>query len=442
MIRFIIAVCLAALAGVARVDAQQAADVPVESFASRFFDPQNGLTLAQALTRAREHEPSLRASRTAIDAARGSRQQAALRPNPTLSVEHRGEPGGTDRQTMVSVEVPLDLFRKPGRTAVADRELEVARFEVADRERLLIGDVRERYGEVLAAVRELGVSDDLVAGITQEHHVLSARVEQGASPPLDRDVIEVELRRVEAERLLLAARAEAAVVELKRLLGFRPDEPLKVSETLESAVARDRATAASSLDQTAALKRPDVLQADAAVRAGDARLDRARREGRVDVSLFGGYTRMDAGFPQLGFTADGRLERVRGMFNYVAAGAMVTVPVRDRNQGAVAEAAAMRAGAAARYEAARLAAAADVAAAVARTSYASRAVSIFTDGARALARNNLDVVRVSYALGRATLVDVVSEQRQYLDTERAYTEALTEAYQARTALVRALGEVP
>jgi len=102
----------------------------------------------------------------------------------------------------------------------------------------------------------------------------------------------------------------------------------------------------------------------------------------------------------------------------------------------------MRAGAAARYEAARLAAAADVAAAVARTSYASRAVSIFTDGARALARNNLDVVRVSYALGRATLVDVVSEQRQYLDTERAYTEALTEAYQARTALVRALGEVP
>jgi outer membrane protein TolC len=325
---------------------------------------------------------------------------------------------------------------------------------VADRERLLVSEVREWYGNVLVAIRDLEVSDRVITSFRQEHSLLSARVDEGGSPPLVRDLVEVELRRAEAERLLVAARAEAAVLELKRLLGSAPEEKLKVSETLEGVVSRDRVNpiaarpkqeighlkAALAYDLEAVVAgRPDVQQAAAGMRVGDARLERARRDGRFDVALFGGYTRMDAGFPQLGFAGDGRLERVRGQFNYVAAGAMVTVPIRHRNQGEVAAAAAMREGAAARYEAVRLAAVADIAAAVARDGYARQAVAIFTDGARALARHNLDVVRQSYALGRGTAVDIVSEQRRYLETERLYTEALREAYQARTALNQAMG---
>ena len=39
-----------------------------------------------------------------------------------------------------------------------------------------------------------------------------------------------------------------------------------------------------------------------------------------------------------------------------------------------------------------------------------------------------------------TVFDVLAERRRYLDVERAYTEALRAAYEARTALNRALGE--
>ena len=53
----------------------------------------------------------------------------------------------------------------------------------------------------------------------------------------------------------------------------------------------------------------------------------------------------------------------------------------------------------------------------------------------------LDVVTQTYELGRATVFDVLNEQRRYLDLERAYTAALREAYEARTALRRALGDV-
>ena len=61
-------------------------------------------------------------------------------------------------------------------------------------------------------------------------------------------------------------------------------------------------------------------------------------------------------------------------------------------------------------------------------------------GAQALARQNLTVVGQSYELGRVTVFEVLAERRRYLDVERAYTEALRAAYEARTALNRALGE--
>ena len=46
---------------------------------------------------------------------------------------------------------------------MADQELQATERSVADRERLLAADVRMKYGEVVAAVRDLSVSDELVA---------------------------------------------------------------------------------------------------------------------------------------------------------------------------------------------------------------------------------------------------------------------------------------
>ena len=160
----------------------------------------------------------------------------------------------------------------------------------------------------------------------------------------------------------------------------------------------------------------------------------------MDVSLFANYMRMDAGFPQRGFAPDGRLERVRGQFNYWSAGAMLTIPILNRNQGDAAVARAERTGAAAAYDAARLAAEAELASARARDERAREAVKIYGAGAQALARQNLTVVGQSYELGRVTVFEVLAERRRYLDVERAYTEALRAAYEARTALNRALGE--
>jgi outer membrane protein TolC len=107
----------------------------------------------------------------------------------------------------------------------------------------------------------------------------------------------------------------------------------------------------------------------------------------------------------------------------------------------VAAAQAERSGAEARREAAELPARAEVGAAQARDARAQRAVELYSGGMRRLARQNLDVVQQTFDLGRATVFDVLAEQRRYLEVEQAYTSALREAWEARADLKRARGEM-
>lgn len=419
------------------VDAQTIA--PDRTTAASFLDPHNGISLEQAITRALAEEPSLRSARTTVDAARGVQSQAALRRNPSLSVEFRGEPAGTDNQTMVGVEWPLDLFRRDGRIAVAERETAAAEFAVADRERRLAAQVREKFGDALIAVRDLSVLEELVEAGRSQYSLLSSRVENGASPPLDRDLVEVEWRRLEADRLLQLGRAERALFELKRTMGLSPNDPLRLRESLEDAVTRESTALDGSID--AAGRRADVREAEARIAVSAAMIDRARRDGRFDMSLFGGYTYMDAGFPQFGLSSTGVPEPVRGRFHYVAGGAMATLPFLNRNQGEVAALQAQRSGATAAHAAARLAAQTEIATARNFDGRAREAVQVYSTNVRALARRNLSVVRQSYELGRTTIFEVLAEQKRYLEQERGYTDTLRQAYEARTALKRALGEL-
>jgi outer membrane protein, heavy metal efflux system len=437
--RIALSVLIATLVTSVSTSAQSPGGQPAH--ASRFVDLANGLSLDQAIARAIEQEPSLRAARSQVEVAQGTKLQASLRPNPSFSFERREEPGGTDNLTTVGVEWPLDLFRRSGRIAVADREVTAAQLSAADRERRLAAEVRMRYGDVLATIRDLALFDELVTATQQQYALLRSRVEEGASPPLERDLLDVEFRRVQAERLLQAGRTEAAVFELKRVLGMKAAAALTVRETLEDVVQREAVTPPQVRDASMAVEqRVDVREAAARIETAVAKIDRAESEGRFDVSLFANYMHMDAGFPQRGFAPDGGLERVRGQFSYWSGGAMFTIPILNRNQGEVAVARAERTGAAAAYDGARLAAEAELASARARDERAREAIKIYGAGAQSLARQNVTVVGQSYELGRVTVFEVLAERRRYLDVERAYTETLRAAYEARTALQRALGE--
>lgn len=404
---------------------------------ARFVDVATGMTVDEAVQRAMAREPSLREARSGVDVARGMRRQAGLRPNPEVMFERRDAPTGMDAQTMASVEWPLELGRRPGRMTVAERQIGVAELSVVDRERRLAADVRSRYGAVLMGARLLDVVTEMAEVTRRQRDLAAARVDAGAAPLVERDTLDVELGRLDADVHLQTGRVHTSLAALRRLIAAPADEPLLLRDTLEE--ARRRVPVSGDGAAPDGGTRPDVREAEARVAVADARVGQIRREARPELRVFGGYMRMDSGFSQLGQTATGALEPVSGVFHYATGGIKVTLPF-NRNQGDAQAARAERAGAVAAVEAVRLDVEAERQAAKASLDAARRAVRTL-EGTRATARRLLDVVGQSYELGRGTLADVLIERRRYVEVERGYVEALGADYDAAVMVNLAMGGV-
>src|SRR5207247_8309258 len=147
--------------------------------------PGSELTVDEVVARALADSPDLRATRAEIDAAVGRLLQAGLRPNPML--ELGGQKAlSPDNNLMVGLTFPLDLNRrKEGRVGVAERELEMKRARVADRERLLRAEVRMKAADVLAGRRDLEVADELLRVNREALNLIGERARRGAVPPLE-----------------------------------------------------------------------------------------------------------------------------------------------------------------------------------------------------------------------------------------------------------------
>ena len=433
-------VCAAVALSFQAMAAQEARPATV---VQQFISAERGLSLTQLVATALERSPTVLAARARVEAARGERLQAGLRPNPGLVSDIREEIHGTDRQTMVGLSVPLDLFRRPGRTEVADRGINIAEIELRNAERLLAAAVRSKTLQLTAAVRQLTVREQVAEALAQFRELVAARAESGSAPPLERDMAEVDARRAEAEVLRQRAVAEATASELKALIGLQTSESLLLRDGLEQLSALPEFSEAGWTSAMAQMggERADVQLADAQIRAASANLSLIRLSAKPDVTLNTSYMRMSSSFPLLGLDASGTPAPIHGVFHNVTIGAMVTLPFRDRRQGDIGAATARVTAAQRSAEAVRLAANAEVAAARSRMQRLDEALAVYSGGLRDLTRKNVEVMRGSYQLGRATLLDVLTETRRLLETEIAYTDLLFETLQAKSDLATAMGVI-
>jgi len=394
-------------------------------------------TVERLVSIAIESAPELRAARAEIAVSGGQIEQAGLRSNPMITTSQEQGTGGM-MFTTIDVEWPLDLFRRPARIETARRAGDVVFLSVQYRERLLAAAVREQAGRVLAARRMLEVTNEALAAARRMRDLLERRLTEGDVPKLDANLAAVEALRVEADAALAAGELEAATIQLKALVGLPADADLRVAGSLESLVRS--ALPPRPAPATAVQERPDIREAFARMNLAEAQAEEARRAGRYDITVGGGYTRTRSGFPQQGFDDRGVRVPIEGIFHTVELGAKVTLPVFDRNQGALASAEAERGRAEMILEARRRTARAELEAAEALDREAWRAVQLYASTVRDLARQNVDVVLEAYDLGRFPLSDLLAQQRRYLEVEAAYTQVLSRAYQARAAVRRALGE--
>ena len=424
---------LVALTGAVSLSAQEAAVRP----ASAFLDPQNGVAESELVARALASHPALAAERQEIEMAKGGVAQARLRKNPWLSVGGLKEVGGDDNHFNIGGAVPLELFgRRARRTEVAERKLDATQATVADRERLLTAGVRMRFAQTLAAVRNLGFVEQLLQANRDSLKLIEDRVREGAAASLDAEEVRVEVNRIEALRIDYQAKAEIALLALKEAVGIQPEETLRLKGSLEKPA---QTFEQGELLQLALTHRPDLAaqRANEAVAAADLRQQQA--EAKPDATFSASYERPNSGFALRAFDSTGNLRPIRQTFNYAVFGVEISLPLFNRNQGAIVAATAEINSARSRIAAVDLGIRHEVTQNLVRYKGAQERAAIYRTGVRDQAARNLDVVRQIYAYGRIRLLDVIAEQRRYIDIETGYTDVLFDAYAARVALEQAVG---
>jgi outer membrane protein, heavy metal efflux system len=322
----------------------------------------------------------------------------------------------------------------PTRIAVAEREVEVREREFTNRERIVAGEVRMKFGEALAQALKLSFSDELVDANQRSFNLIAARVNEGATPPLEQNMALVELNRLKSMRETAEGRVEVAMLELRNLIGMPPEQPLHLKGDFDHLI--DQLPALADETVRALRDRPDLQAFRAKENLAAARIEQARAEGRWDASVTAGYERMHAGFPELGVGEHGALEPIESNFHYLKFGVSILLPVRNKNQGAIEAAAADTEAAKSRREFAELTVRREVAVAYAQYDRAIKAEEIFRVGARDPAKANLDVVRQTYELGSKTLLDYIAEQRRFIELENDFIDAQLAVYNARVEIQR------
>lgn len=375
------------------------------------------ITLDEAVARALDTAPENAASEAAIEAAQAAREQAAVRPNPTVTVEGENFVGTGPYNVLGQAELTATYNqiierggKREARIGLAEREIavseaaaEVTRLEVA-------AAVQRAFIDVLIADAVLDIARSRVA-VEMEMRSEAIRRVRGYKDPLF-----VETRanaRVSAAQLQVeqaVARREAALALLASFWGGSP-------------------VGLEPQGQVLALGAVPTGLAEADVVLAEAEADRARSAVVVE------QTRRTPDY-QVG----GGLRFLRGT-NDLAAVASVTIPLGrfDRNQGNIARAQAEGRRVEALAEATRIARARELADLVARAEasrrHASRLVSeVFPQTERTLVQ-----VREGYARGGFAFRDVQDAADAILAVQDQWLEAITEYRDLLTRIDRLTG---
>lgn len=402
----------------------------------RFLDYAVGMTAEQAVAFALGNNAELSALRKEAEAGEELIRQAKLRANPTLQLSGTKQMNGDDNSFMIEGGIPLELAgRRGARIRIAEAESDIRKLAVAERERQLAAEVRIKFGEAIAAILKLKFTEEMLSAAEENYNLVSARVDEGRRPPLEKNIEAVELNRIRASRETAESEAEIKLLELKNLIGMPPENALRLSGDLGVSVSAlpDRET----LIRIALERRPDLKGARALEKLAAARVNQARVEGRIDADVMLGYQKMLTRFPLSGIDAAGMLMPIEMRANTFTFGVRLTLPVRNANQGMIAAAILEEEAAANRREFGELSVRGEVSAAAVRYEAARRAAEIFRVGVREQSASNLNVIRQTYEIGTANLLDYIAELRRYIETEMNFIDAQLDAYRARAELIRA-----
>lgn len=394
------------------------------------------LSLAEVRRLALRSNPELTATRLDTAIARGDlRQAGVLRFNPSADVLSASRGNGLEAGIFQEVEV---FGQRGARITAGKAGVERARFRVRDATRLLVGEVDRTFYFLAAAVNRTALAEEILAVNERLADVAARQLEGGEISRLDYNLAVVELGRSRARVLAERRQLQQVTIELARLaaitsgtrivplLDSTQHPPLADTGRVRPrdllAVSRMRSLNVDSLTALAVAQRPDLSERVAALEQANAEVTVTRREALPNVLM-----RAVSQPTELGV---GRSLRP---------GVGLSLPIFNRNQGAVA----------ARHAAARQAeldraavlirVRAEVGSAAATYLSAADEVEILESTVLVPARQNRQLLEVAYREGEVGLPVLLLIRNQVIDAELAYWNAWLGERQARSILDEVTG---
>jgi cobalt-zinc-cadmium efflux system outer membrane protein len=321
---------------------------------------------------------------------------------------------------------------------VAELSKALAEAELSGRITDLAAQVEESYLQFIYERERKAALDRALQTQRQASDLTAARVREGDAARLDSQLLEVEISRVEAQRALADGRRSSAETEFRRLAGLAMSDPLP---DLRPSDVKARLLL-SDLQQQALKQRAELRVARILEQQGGAEIELTEAQALPDITLTARYghstQRLD---DQYGYTGSGSLTQLHSQDNTLTLGASVPLTFRSRSQGLIDSAVARARAGRSRREYLERSVPLEVAAAFERWSAAQRSRDLMSNQVLGPSQANLLVIREAWQLGQLRLLDVLNEQRRFVETELAVLDARFETARAFVELERTTGEL-
>lgn len=379
-----------------------------------------------AVAEAIANHGTITAAAAKIQVAEGLRQQVGLKPNPRLFLQSENArfsnpPAfryGHDADSFLYLS---QVFETGGKR---DRRVEVANEGVLASELSLAAQRTQIAGRVLsaywAAVGAQRVEQSLLEGLGNLEKAVQYhrdRVREGSLPEADLIRVELEYQQVAISFRNAQQDARRLRLQLFREMGTPARPDVSLSGNL------DDVPSIPATNKEAVERRPDVRLAIQAVRQAQAVTKLQQANASPDPEVLGGYKRTNG-------------------FDTLIAGIQINLPVRNRNQGAIAAAAADETSAQATLRAVRMSAETEILALRSEFEQKRDLVSSMLPTLRQQAAETSRIAQAVYREGASDLLRLLDAERTRLQAEALYIRSVSEYHQAAVALQTALGLVP
>lgn len=389
------------------------------------LEPNQEVTLDDALRSAFERHPDLKAAYASVEEARGGVVGAKAYPfNPKFLALAGSRTGIGDGSVDLGLELGQQVEiagqrRRRMHTADAVVSAQSARWE---REaRLLAARVHVTFINALEARKLLEIAN---ADVELTEHLFDfarKRLDRGAATQLEVNLAATEFGRSRGRAQLAEGLLRAANTELGQAMAVDPASPPTPKGDLE--VPREPLRPLDELVAQGLRNRADLEAFRAFEQSSEERLRLARSEAAPDITLRGFWQR-------------------EGPEQIIGGGGNIAIPIFQRNQGPIAQSKAAVSRSRAQRESTELLVAQETASTRARFEAAASSARQLEEIVLGSLQQNLELLQKSLEAGKTTWAELLIIRRSLIDARRELVNAQAEARRAWIQLQLATAQLP